>query len=530
MILNPTRTRTIVSVFSAACALCPWSAAIAAPLFLAPIAYNAGGPGTEFVAVADVNGDGRSDLIVAVQNDPGGAHARNGLVAVFLGNGDGTFQPPVTYDSGGSDPFSLAIADLNGDGAQDIVVANFCVWIGGSCSSTTIGVLLGRGDGTFDPVVAWNAGGNSATSVAVGDVNRDGKPDIVFPIQVGFNFAVGVLLGNGDGTFQPPSFAYTTGISQQIALADLNRDGALDVVLAGYNWRDDGQSAAVVSVLIGHGDGTFEPAATYDTGAPAGTLANSVAVGDLNGDGVLDLAVAVYATSTTAILLGNGNGTFAPAVLYGSGGTLAWSETIADVNGDGKADVIVAGAAGTIGVLLGNGNGTFQPVRTFSVPAATSIAAADVNGDGRLDLLVTTGNDAVSVLLNSSGCDAAPVITLSASPGSLWPPNGKMVPVIVSGRVADGGCGVNASATTYAVQDEYAEVQPAGPIELNADGRFSFTILLRASRNDRDGRLYTITVRAENSTGAAASSTRGVRVPHDRGGSLSGADIDAPGR
>jgi hypothetical protein len=514
---NRARVVAVCSVFFAAFASSIGIASAAPPLlFTPPVTYPAGGS-TTAAAVADVNGDGKPDLIVAIGNDPGGTHASNGLVGVLLGNGDGTFQTPVVYDSGGNDPTSLAVADLNGDGVPDIAVANFCVWIGNSCSDTTVGILLGRGDGTFAPVVKVSPGGNSATSIAIADVNGDGKPDIVVPVNVG---SVGLLLGKGDGTFQTPTLAQADGISSSIAVADINNDGRPDLVLAGYvlGGSPGGLSLGVVRVLRGNGDGTFQPEVVFPSGASAGGWAKSVAIADLNGDGQLDLAVADYPDNATGVLLGNGDTNFDPVVLYGSGAAFSSFEAIADVNGDGRPDLIVADFAGTVGVLLGNGDGTFQAAQAYNVTGdATSVVAADVNGDSRPDLIVTNGTTSVSVLLNDSGCSGTPpAITLSADPTSLWPPNGRMVPVTVSGTIADSGCEETATAT-YAVHDEYGIVHPAGSVVPRADGSFSFTALLQASRQggDRDGRQYTITVHAENGAGASQKAIV-VTVPHDR--------------
>ena len=121
--------------------------------------------------VADVNGDGRPDLVVGDQNCLNNSCSGGGLVSVLLGNGDGTFQPAVVYGSGGEWASSLAVADVNGDGKPDIVVANYL--------DTTVGVLLGNGDGTFQPAALYNAGISEVTSVAVADLNGDSKPDIL---------------------------------------------------------------------------------------------------------------------------------------------------------------------------------------------------------------------------------------------------------------------------------------------------------------------------------------------------------------
>jgi hypothetical protein len=114
---------------------------------------------------------------------------------------------------------------------------------------------------------------------------------------------------------------------------------------------------------------------------------------------------------------------------------------------------------------------------------------------------------------------APPVITVSATPATLWPPNGKMVPVTVSGTITDKISGVNASTATYAVSDEYGSVQPSGKVTLGSNGSYSFTIQLQASRNgnDKDGRQYTITVKAQDNAGNSGSASTGVTVPHDQG-------------
>jgi hypothetical protein len=188
------------------------------------------------------------------------------------------------------------------------------------------------------------------------------------------------------------------------------------------------------------------------------------------------------------------------------------------------------GLQGSVGVLLGNGDGTFQPVVAYGSGGVETMSsvAADVNGDGRPDIVTSlcavsqpcgSGVDgAVGVLLNNTPfCMTPPVITLSATPKSLWPPNEKMVPVTISGKIADTGCSIKTAA--YAVADEYGEVQPSGAVTLGAGGAYSFTVLLQASRlgADIDGRLYTITVSAGNSANKMGSQSGTVIVPHDRG-------------
>ena len=204
------------------------------------------------------------------------------------------FRPAVAYDSGGLYADSVAVADVNGDGNADIVVGTCgfpkvinCVASGGKA-----GVLLGNGDGTFQPAVSYTLGGSGATSVAVADVNGDGKPDLL----VATGSAVGVLLGNGDGTFQTVTKYSSGGLTAlSVAVADVNGDAKPDLVVA--NWCTDSScTASSVGVLLGNGDGTFQTAVTYDSG---GIFTNSVVIGDVNGDGKLDLVVVNGSTTGT---------------------------------------------------------------------------------------------------------------------------------------------------------------------------------------------------------------------------------------
>jgi len=395
--------------------------------FANPVTYGSGGDQAASVAVADVNGDGKPDLLVA--NLCGGnVCPAEGSVGVLLGNGDGTFKTAVTYDSGGFDAISIAVADVNGDGKPDVVVVNECNSTPFCSGDGLVAVLLGNGDGTFKTAVTYDSGANGALSVAVADMNGDGKPDLVVTncsTTTNCNNygpgSVAVLLGNGDGTFQTAVVYPTGGDPGSVAVGDLKGDGKLDVVVAQCAGPLSGCEPGEVSVLLGNGDGTLQPPVNYSSGADA---PGSTTLADLNGDGKLDVVVSnsfsppnLHGNGAVGVLLGNGDGTFQTVVPYdlnGLGGALA----VADVNGDGKPDVVVTVEGGsctsssTLAVLLGNGDGTFQPEVDFcsaGTPNATSdIAVADLKGDGRLDLVVATclgsacvDNGAVGVLINT---------------------------------------------------------------------------------------------------------------------------------
>jgi hypothetical protein len=288
-----------------------------------------------------------------------------------------SFLTPVNY-AVGIDPVAVATADL-GNGKLDIITAN--------AYDNTISVRLGRGDGAFGPATTY-AAGSGPDAIAVGDVNGDGKLDIV-TANAGSN-AVSVLLGNGDGALQ--AARNYAGGSAPVSVAVGNFDGHPDIVTAG----DDS-----VSLLPGNGDGAFGAARTLASfSAPAA----SVAVGDFNDDGKLDLAVATRGT----------DGFTSPSGYYGGGAY--WP-----------------GNSPAVTVLLGNGNGTFTTGSSYILPspyfvppssyAPPSVAAADLNGDGKLDLAVTdAGDNAVDVLLNNGDAHSEGRPSVPADPVPIrWP-------------------------------------------------------------------------------------------------------------
>jgi len=381
--------------------------------FLPPVAYDSGGYTASAIAVGDVNGDGKLDIVMGNECASSGCLTGGAGVGVLLGNGDGTFQAAVTYGTGGDSgpfrPVSIAIADVNGDHKPDLVVANG--------HSNSVGVLLGNGDGTFKPAATYGSGAFFPMSVAVADVNGDGKPDIAVANECGPVFcdgSVGVLLGNGDGTFRSV-VTYSSGGSYglSVAIADVNSDGRPDLLVANgcVSFNFCGTKGAV-AVLLGNGDGTFQTATEYLSG---GSYPYSLKVADLNGDGKLDLVAANSDSGTVGVLLGRGDGTFRAAMVYSSGDTRnviqISSVAVADVNGDGRPDLLLTTESmggngnngGAVSMLLGNGDGTFQTAVEFPSGGyqTLGVAAGDVNGDGASDVLIAN-----SCNQNNIGCGA----------------------------------------------------------------------------------------------------------------------------
>jgi uncharacterized repeat protein (TIGR01451 family) len=374
--------------------------------FSAPTTYESGGPWPFTVAVADLNGDGRQDLAAVNSGFPSS-------VSVLLGDGDGGFGSATPYPTDGSFSYSIALGDLNGDGNPDAAVTNV--------NSNTVSVLLGDGHGGFGAPATFSTGTSrdlAPTSVAIGDLNGDGNADLAVSNQNAFS--VSVLLGDGTGSFgQATQYPITGPFSpSSVKIADLNADGKADLVVGDSNY------GGLIAVLLGDGTGSFGPATTFSSGL---NNVESLAVADLNLDGHPDLVIGAGSPSV-AVMLGDGTGGFGLPTSYplAGGFGVTFGVAVADLNGDGSPDLLATGGNSNVSVWLGDGSGVFGPSTLYSLgggSSPSSLATGDFNGDGRPDLVAAdydfdqlTGSGTVSVALNTTGLGADLSITKTGAP------------------------------------------------------------------------------------------------------------------
>ncbi len=365
-----------------------------------------GGVGS--LAVGDVNGDGNLDLVFSN--------------AVLLGNGDGTFQAPLTGKLRFQQQTPMAAARTSRRRQARPCRRH---------RKPGVSVLLGNGDDTFQAPLTFALGLRSS-SVAVADLTGDGKPDIV--VGDFANHTVGVLLGNGDGTFQNEQTVAAGVYPFSVAVGDVNGDGKPDLVVA---------SVLGISVLLGNGDGTFQGPVTITSISPS-----SVAVADVNGDGKLDLVTGTYTSTPVSVLLGNGDGTFQNPQTIADGLTQVYGRfvAVADLNRDGKPDVVVSG--GSVSVLLNTANGDFTgQVYTIDHVAPVVLAinpsspASPITDASSVSFTVifskpVTGVDPTDFTLAETG-------TVATALTQVTPVSNSVYTVTVSGITGNGTLGLN---------------------------------------------------------------------------------------
>jgi hypothetical protein len=339
------------------------------------------------IAEGDLNGDGITDLIIAESD----AIFRQQQVVDMLGNPDGSFQAPMVLNSGSLPNFNAVIADFNGDGKNDVALTNI----------QGIVILLGNGKGGFAGPVSFPIG--SATSLTSGDFNGDRKIDLAL---VGSN-SVSLLLGNGDGTFQTPITTSVANSPEQIAAGDFNGDGRLDLALTGFGGTKN-QHNNTVAILLGKGNGDFQPAAFISVA----TQPEGVAIADMNHDGKLDVVITNAGTDQVSVLLGKGDGTFLSpkefTVRSGPKPNDGYQPTfvaVDDFNGDGNPDLVVSSRlTSTATVLLGDGKGNLsKPTNVLVATGPVAVLSGDYNRDGKRDFLTLNGNAATISVFFGNG-------------------------------------------------------------------------------------------------------------------------------
>jgi uncharacterized repeat protein (TIGR01451 family) len=397
--------------------------------FAAAKSYRAGALPVA-TATGDFNSDGKLDIAVANQG--------SGDVSILLGNGDGTFQLARNFATG-NNPIAIVAGDFNGDGKLD--VAAFQPGANGVAGSVSI--LLGNGDGTFLPakLLALDA---DALTIAVGDFNLDKKSDLAIRESSPSGDSLNILIGNGDGTFQPAKTIVLTSAGRNIVTGDFNGDSKPDIAVS---------STGGILILLGNGDGTFSQGVTLASGSGAEPWSTA----DLNHDGKLDLLAnhityspctrgdCTVINSSIGVFLGNGDGSFqteltlASAVadqdMFGSlSGSTVDNPFLADLNGDGTPDIVIrvtnwaGNSAGRFfEALLGKGDGSYGVPFTSGLENPDAYVgvisyAQDLNGDKLSDLIATDfSNGNLVVFLNTSPGSGADLTLLSSQskPGFL---------------------------------------------------------------------------------------------------------------
>jgi uncharacterized protein (TIGR03437 family) len=342
-------------------------------------------------AAADLNHDGIPDLVVSGTFSQ--AEVTPYSINIYLGKGDGTFEAPHSYLNN-VQPLSVVVVDINTDGIPDLAVT----------LTDHIAILIGKGDGTF--VSAPDALSSGFSLVRAADVNADGFPDLL--LLDGSGPDVEILFGNGDGTFQTdsPVVLPIASLGGDLLVADFNGDGLPDMAVA----CPDANS---IAVFLGLPGGAFGPPASYPS-----YYALSLATSDVNNDGKLDLIVGNFRYSSFDVFEGNGDGTFSPAKtipayigpppVHPGSGPETTSINSYDFDGDGNADLVFS--AGTEAVMLGNGDGTFAAPFYLSYNS-DSLIVADFNRDGIPDAANTSG-DSVEILLGRT----SPHFSMIATP------------------------------------------------------------------------------------------------------------------
>lgn len=370
--------------------------------------FPAAGNPEEF-AVADFDGDSDLDLVLAYLFEE--------RIEIWLNDGNGGFAVSETYDPS-HEPWGVVAGDLDGDGNPDIVFADL--------HFDSVGVMYGAGDGTFADAIGIATGSAAPFSVALGDIDNDSDLDIV---TGNFDETVGLVRNDGNRNFQSLGSYLCGGRPESLKLVDLDNDQFSEIVVSSsktnsvlYNNRDESFTTVVnkdqsrgglaiadfdsdgdsdFAVPTGHlylnrGDGELDTRTCY----PLDGDTTEMVSGDLNDDGLQDIAVADASSNSVVVFLSNCDGELELPQFY-YGGEKPTNLAIGDMNGDGELDLVTGNADGDeVHVLLNFGEGVFPQAIKHVVPGnGFSIAVGDVDSDGNLDVVVP-GVEQISFLLN----------------------------------------------------------------------------------------------------------------------------------
>jgi len=456
------------------------------------------------LTVGDFNGDGKQDLAVANSTSPG-------TVSILLGNGDGTFMPPTSVTVGNR-PLSVVTADFNGDLKLDLAVANF--------NDDAVWILLGNGDGTFKlPTKLQLAMGSGPASIAVGDFNGDAKLDLAVADFGSTTGLVSILLGNGDGTFKahsdfttgtaPAAIAtrdfngndFTTGTAPAaIATRDFNGDGKLDLAVAKFG-------ASSVAVLLGNGNGTFQPHADYATG----TNPSGVALEDFTGHGETDIAVANRDSNSVSIYLNLPILAFFPTSLsFGNQtvGTTSASQTVT-LSNPGSVPFSVTGAgitpsSGTGFAVTGNTCGSTAPGATCTISVSFTPPAAGLQ-NATLSITDNVQGSPQPVTLSGTGTvPGASLLPASLAFGTL--PLGATSGVMTATLTNTGNAPLTINSTGIDDPTEFAQLNNCGA-SVNAGANCTFRVTFSPQTLGIHNATLTVTDNAP--TGSQAVSLSG---------------------
>jgi FG-GAP-like repeat/Thrombospondin type 3 repeat len=360
------------------------------------------------VVVGDWNGDGRDDLAVSIDDQVSGtAGFSNDDVIVLLGHGDATYDSMQVYDTGQT-VSAVAAADWNGDGRVDLIAVD-------QSPPTRLLFYPGTGGGAFG-APSPHALAAPVRDLVTADFNVDGRPDLAYTWNS--SSVLTVQLGAGDGTFGDPVNSFLSTQPGVLAVGDFNQDGKPDLVVALPVTGPSG--ANTIRILSGTGTGGFIVSSSYNVDSSPVALG----VGDLDGDGIQDIAVACNASGRVLVLRGMGAGAFESPRPTPVGANPV-SLVVADLTGDEVLDIAVANAGtGDISFLRGHGDIAFDPDIRLpgSGPLSKRLAVADADSDGHLDLALTSGSSHDVEILRSlgGGAFASPVrVGLGDQPGPL---------------------------------------------------------------------------------------------------------------